>query len=100
VQAINFSTNLNLRINRKFVKQTLTLLNSEQKLRDIFKNNFSSLYKIVIASIFFLLFNYKMIFKIFRVRSDAWLFLAGVNAQNYYASLRKRKTESPYPFTD
>lgn len=93
-QAINLSTNLSLRINRKFVNQTLTLLNSKQKLKDIFKNNFSSLYKFFVASIFFLLFNCKIIFKIFRVRSDAWLFPAGVNAQNYYASLRKCKTDS------
>jgi len=62
MQAINLSTDLSLRINRKFVKQTLRLLSSEQKLRDIFENNFSSL-QFFLASIFFLLFNYKMIFK-------------------------------------
>jgi len=41
-----------------------------------------------------------MIFIVFREGSDAWLFPVGVNVQNYYASLRKCKTETPYPFTD
>jgi hypothetical protein len=42
--ARSFPTNLDLRSKPKFVKQTVMLLNSEQKNKEILKNNFSFWY--------------------------------------------------------